>query len=126
MNCDSWLVPKNSLMEATTGPDVDQRLRRDGLDVLRGHPLADDALHPGQAGADLVLDELADRAQAPVAEVVDVVHLDPDSTARRRGRRPSSSRRVQRDEEADGRDDVLDRQDAGRERLLEASFLLIL
>ena len=57
-------------------PDVDQGLRRDRLDVLGRHPLADDALHPGQAGADLVLDQLADRAQAPVAEVVDVVDLD--------------------------------------------------
>jgi hypothetical protein len=38
-------VPKNSLIAATTGTDVDQGLRRDGLDVLGGHPLADDALH---------------------------------------------------------------------------------
>lgn len=57
------------------GTDVDQGLRRDRLDVLGRHPLADDALHPGQADADLVLDELADRAQATVAEVVDVVGL---------------------------------------------------
>ena len=56
--------------------DVDQGLRRDRLDVLGGHPLADDALHAGQADADLVLDQLADRAQATVAEVVDVVDLD--------------------------------------------------
>ena len=76
MNCESWLVPKNSLMRGHDGPDVDQGLRRDRLDVLGGHALADDALHPGQAGADLVLDELADRAQATVAEVVDVVGLD--------------------------------------------------
>ncbi|MCY1231330.1 hypothetical protein D9M72_437760 [compost metagenome] len=56
--------------------DVDQRLRRDGFDVLRGHTLADDALHTGQAGADLVLDELADGADAAVAEVVDVIDFD--------------------------------------------------
>src|SRR5690606_10592452 len=43
------------------GADVDQGLRRDRLDVLRRHALAHGALHPGQAGADLVLDELADR-----------------------------------------------------------------
>src|SRR5690606_41591469 len=54
---------------------VDQGLRRDRLDVLRGHALADDALHARQTGADLVLDELADRADAAVAEVVDVVDV---------------------------------------------------
>ena len=53
--------------------DVDQRLRRDGLDVLRRHALADDPLHAGQADADLVLDQLADGADAPVGEVVLVV-----------------------------------------------------
>ena len=58
--------------------DVDQGLRRDRLDVLRGHALADDALHAGEADPDLVLDQLADGAQAPVAEVVDVVGLDRD------------------------------------------------
>lgn len=63
--------------------DVDQGLRRDGLDVLRGHALADDALHAGQAQADLVLDELADRADTAVAEVVDVVGLDGHVAARR-------------------------------------------
>ena len=66
--------------------DVDQGLRRDRLDVLRGHALADDALHAGEADADLVLDQLADGAQAPVAEVVDVVGLDRD---RRWPRSPS-------------------------------------
>ena len=69
-------MPKNSLIAATTGRDVDQGLRRDRLDVLGGHPLADDALHVGQADPDLVLDQLADRAQPTVAEVVDVVDLD--------------------------------------------------
>src|SRR4051812_33211059 len=54
-------------------PDVDQGLRRDRLDVLSGHPLADDALHAGEADPDLVLDQLTDGAQAAVAEVVDVV-----------------------------------------------------
>src|SRR5690606_9842457 len=62
--------------------DVDQGLRRDRLDVLGRHPLAHDALHPGQAGAELVLDELADGAHAAVAEVVDVVGLDRDRAGR--------------------------------------------
>src|SRR6185312_775451 len=48
------------------GADVDQRLRRNGLDVLGGHALTHDTLHAGQAGADLVLDELAHGADAAV------------------------------------------------------------
>ena len=71
------------------GADVDQGLRRDRLDVLGRHPLADHPLHPGEAGAELVLDELADRAQTAVAEVVDVVGLDDDRATRRT---PVSSR----------------------------------
>ena len=64
--------------------DVDQGLRRDRLDVLGRHALADHALHAGQARADLVLDELADGADAAVAEVVDVVDVDADVDGARR------------------------------------------
>ena len=53
--------------------DVDQRLRRDGLDVLRGHALFDDALHTRETDAHLVLDQLTDRANAAVGEVILVV-----------------------------------------------------
>ena len=63
-------------------PDVDQGLRRDRLDVLGGHPVPDDALHPAQPGAQLVLDQLAHRTQPAVAEVVDVVLFDDQLTAR--------------------------------------------
>jgi hypothetical protein len=56
-------------------PDVDERLRRDLLHVLRRHALADHTLHAREADAELVLDQLADRTDAPVAEVVDVVHV---------------------------------------------------
>ena len=55
------------------GPDVDERLRRDRLDVLGRHALAHDALHAAEADAQLVLDQLADGAHPAVAEVVDVV-----------------------------------------------------
>ena len=55
--------------------DVDEALRRDVVDVLGGHALADDALHAAHADAELVGDELADRADATVAEVIDVVGL---------------------------------------------------
>src|SRR5699024_10627426 len=62
--------PEELLDGGDDGTDVDERLRRDGLDVLRRHALAHDALHPRQARADLVLDELADGADTTVAEVV--------------------------------------------------------
>ncbi len=55
------------------GPDVDQGLRRDGLDILGGHALPHDPLHTGEAHPDLVLDELADRADTPVGKVILIV-----------------------------------------------------
>src|SRR5690606_23096259 len=55
---------------------VDERLGRDRLDVLRRHALAHDALHAAEAGAHLVLNELADGTDAAVAEVVDVVGVE--------------------------------------------------
>ena len=54
---------------------VDQLLRHQRFDVLQAHALLDGALHADQADAVLVLDQLADRAHAAVAEVVDVVGL---------------------------------------------------
>src|SRR5690606_8518623 len=94
-------------------PDVDQGLRRDRLDVLRGPALADDALHAGQARADLVLDELADAAQAAVAEVVDVVGLDDDRLAVVTDGLDLTG--VQLHQVLDRRDDVVDGQDTGVE-----------
>ena len=58
------------------GADVHQGLRRDLVGLLHAHALAHDALHAGQADAELVLDQLAHRADAAVAEVVDVVGLE--------------------------------------------------
>src|SRR5262249_33979983 len=54
---------------------VDELLRHQRLDVLQGHPLLDGALHADEADSILVLDQLADGADAPVPEVVDVVDL---------------------------------------------------
>jgi hypothetical protein len=54
---------------------VDELLRHQRLDVLQAHALLDGALHPHQADAVLVLDELAHGAHPAVAEVVDVVDL---------------------------------------------------
>ena len=92
------------------GADVDQGLRGDRLDVLGGHPLAHDALHAAQADPDLVLDQLAHGAQAPVAEVVDVVDLDGHLDAAgcgHGGRHPGLRGMVQTHQVLDRGDDVL-------------------
>ena len=103
------------------GADVDQRLRRDRLDVLGRHPLADHALHAGQAGAQLVLDQLADGPHPAVAEVVDVVGADDRRALRRRELLAAV---VQRDDVADRGDDVGDRQRLLVERLVLAELLV--
>ena len=54
---------------------VDQVLRHHGVDVDARHALLDGALHAEQTDAVLVLHQLADRADAAVAEMVDVVDL---------------------------------------------------
>ena len=55
--------------------DVDEGLRGDDALVLalQGHALADDALHAGEADAELVLQQLTDAADAAVAQMVDVI-----------------------------------------------------
>ena len=57
-------------------PDVDQGLGGQGSLVLalEGHALADDALHAGEADAELVLQQLSNRADSSVAQMVDVVN----------------------------------------------------
>ena len=54
---------------------VDQVVRHGRVDLDRAHALAHRALHAQQADAELVLHQLADRAHAPVAEMIDVVDL---------------------------------------------------
>ena len=53
MNWESWRGAEELLHRGDDRADVDQGLRRDRLDVLGGHPLADHALHrgPGRCGA---------------------------------------------------------------------------
>ncbi len=108
------------------GADVDERLRRDRLDVLRRHALAHDALHARQTRADLVLDQLADRADATVAEVVDVVGLDADldRLAAARAGQGGGAVDVQRGEVLDGRDDVRQRQHRVGQRRVLAELLV--
>ena len=56
------------------GLRVDEVVRHERVDLLRhAHALLDGALHANQTDAVLVLHQLADRADAAVAEVVDVV-----------------------------------------------------
>ena len=95
------------------GADVHERLRRDLVGLLHAHALAHDALHARQADAELVLDQLADRADAAVAEVVDVVDLHAISV------------RMQADDVLHGLRDVLFGQRGARGLLLiEAEFLV--
>src|SRR5207245_8977618 len=54
-------------------PDVEELLGRRLLGLDDGHALANDPLHSEKADAELALNELADRANAAVTEVVDVV-----------------------------------------------------
>ena len=55
--------------------DVDQGLGSDRLHVLGVHPLTHDALHAGETGTQRVLDQLTDRTNASVGEVVLVVDV---------------------------------------------------
>lgn len=94
------------------GPDVDERLRRDVVGVLGGHALADHALHAAHADAELVLHELAHGADAAVAEVVDVVDLLGGVAV------------AEGEEVAEGRHDVLGREDGLVGRHVDAELLV--
>ena len=111
------------------GPDVDDGLRRDRVGVLGGEALADHALHPVEPDPEGLLDQLADGAQAAVAEVLVLVEVIVDRLAgigdRLRGvvldrvllvdllRDPEDLR--DRDELLDQGDDVVVGQDPGVE-----------
>ena len=113
-------------------PDVDDRLRRDRVDVLGGHPLADDALHPVQADADRLLDQLANGAQTAVAEVLVLVEIVADRIANEVVAVGREVLRVavqaehlgHRDEVPDERDDVLRRQRPHLGGTVEAQALI--
>src|SRR3954447_18839130 len=112
--------------------DVDDRLWRDGVDVLRRHALADDALHAVEADAERLLDELAHGAEASVAEVLVLVELRGDRRARHAEGLGREVLRVLRqaelhgqvDEPPDERDDVLRREDADVLRHVDAEALV--
>ncbi len=74
MNWDSGRGAEELLDGGDHRADVDEGLR--GVttsEILQGHALADDALHAGEADAELVLQQLAHAAQAAVAQMVDVI-----------------------------------------------------
>src|SRR5687768_11531976 len=83
--------------------DVDESVRGCLVGIGDRHPLLDDALHAEQADAELVLDQLAVGANAPVAEVVDVIRI--------------TAAVVQLDELADDGDDVVPADDAALARI---------
>ena len=74
------------LQRGDDGTDVDDRLRRDRVGVLGREALAHDALHAVEADAEGLLDQLADGAQAAVAEVLVLVEVVGDGLARHRHR----------------------------------------
>src|SRR3712207_4987229 len=78
----STLFPYTTLFRSRA--DVDDGLRRDRVRVLGGEALADHPLHPVEADAEGLLDELAHRAQAAVAEVLVLVQALLDGLARQR------------------------------------------
>ncbi len=55
-------------------PDVDQGLGRDHINVLNGHALPHNPLHPAQADPELVLQKFTHTLQPPVAQMIDVIH----------------------------------------------------
>ncbi len=69
---------KNSLIAATTGRMLIQRLGHGQVRLLGGHALAHGCAPCGRAECGLALDELADGADATVGEIVDVVDLNAD------------------------------------------------
>ena len=73
MNCESCEPPKNSFIAATTGRMLISAFGVAVSGSCDRHALLDHPLHAQQADAELVLDQLADRAHAAVAQVVDVV-----------------------------------------------------
>ena len=90
---------------------VDEVVERDLLGVLVDrHALLDQPRHARQADGELVRDQLADRADAAVAQVVDVVHV--------------AAALVQLDEVADDGDEVLLREHRLARRRREAEALV--
>ena len=74
MNWLSWLLPKKLWITAETVRALTRSTGVSGLSsVAEVHALLDDARHARQAHRELVGQELAHRADATVAEVVDVV-----------------------------------------------------
>ncbi len=91
---------------------VDQVVRHERLDLLQAHALLDGALHADETDPVLVLEQLAHRPDAAVAEVVDVVDV------------PILGAVLQIDEEADHLEHVALGEHRVVERLLDAELVV--
>ena len=80
MNCAELRGAEELLLRGDDRADVDDRLRRDRVLVLGREALAHDALHAVEADAEGLLDQLADGAQAAVAEVLVLVEVVGDGS----------------------------------------------
>ena len=111
MNCDSCELPKYSFTTAETGFAL---MRSCGMSVSIScdmrHALFDRALHADQTDAVLVLHELADRANAAVTEVIDIVDHAAAVT--------------QLDQVADGLEDVALREDLRLDRFVDLELVV--
>ena len=103
--------------------NVDQRLRRNRFDVLRGHAFADHTFHTRQTGAHLVLNQFTNRADTAVTKVVDVVECYADvglfATANTWHGFLAS---VQADDVADGCHDVVNGQNRFSQSLVDTQL----
>ncbi len=52
---------------------VDELLRHEGFDILQAHLLLDGPLHAHKPDAEMILDELPDGSDAPIAQMIDVI-----------------------------------------------------
>ena len=75
---------KELLQRSYDRADVDDRLRRDRVLILGRQAFTDDALHAVKANAESVLNQLANSAQAAVAEVLVFVEVVDQRLARQR------------------------------------------
>ncbi|CAB4650084.1 unannotated protein [freshwater metagenome] len=99
------------------GAHVDEGLRRNGLNVLGRHTLANHALHSGETSTNLVLNQLTDGTNTTVTEVVDVINIETDvDLLARAGARNRGVTLVKGNQVLDGRDNVVNGENRGVQR----------
>ena len=73
MNWDSWEEPKKLFHRCSYRFDIDQRLRRNALLILRCHTFAHNSFQSGQTDPVLVLEKFANCTDTTVAQMVDII-----------------------------------------------------